>query len=988
MKLNKSLFLGFAVSLLMILVSGCQSEEPGLYRVAAEAWPESFGNHRAVLNISSDEEAVLIDLPWRRHDHDPQKRMLLLVSAETGDTILNIHRIRVDEEKCEILAGPVKSGSYYFYYLPFEVQEGYGFYSKDYLPVEELPDPDWLEKVEHKSVPSALLLHFEARTELDNFYPMEVVPFDSEKEAFLDVHNDTFLLFTENRAYPVRMWDEIPLRWIQNPKLNHFSGNALRNEYYVFQVALYASKAEVEDLQVTFSSLKGPGGNELESSRLTCFNTGGIDTYGNPFTKEVNIKQDRMQALWVGVDIPEDISAGTYHGSLLAGPSAGKKQEVCVELQIDRKILADRGDGEPWRHSRLRWLNSKAGQDTNPVAPYTPIRQTGDIDFELHGKSIRSGANGLPASLRVNETEILNGPVTFRIIAQNREEDFSQSKIQSLENHGGVVRSSWTRNSELMDFSGEGSLESDGYLRYNIHVKALQDFKLKDIKLEIPFRKEIAQYMMGMGLPGTGLPQQHQAPWNGPEDSFWIGNTRGGLWVELRGSSYHGPLLNLYHPRPPESWNNDGKGGFRIDSDDTEVLATVYSGERELEKGDELDFEFAILITPVKALDPASQFQNRYYHNSSEPGPGPEDLEAGVRIVNLHHANPFNPFINYPFIAVDMMKPFVERNQAKGLKVKIYYTIRELSNHLPEIWALRSLQDEIFDYGAGGGYPWLREHLLVAYRPQWYDHADDTRVDASILTAPGDSRWINYYIEGLGWLIRNVGIDGLYMDDVSFDRHIMKRIRKVMDQEKPGCIIDLHSNTGFSKGPATQYAEYFPYVDKLWFGESFLYDEMSWENWLVEVSGIPFGHMGDMLHGGGNPWLGMVFGMTTRLPWSTEGILCNPVAIWKIWDEFGIDSARMNGFWEEEALVKTGNPNVKATAYIHDEKVLISLGNFSDEIHEVKLQIDWKQLKFGPEPVLLTAPEIEDFQEALNLNLDELIQVEPRKGWLFYLEAI
>jgi hypothetical protein len=81
-----------------------------------------------------------------------------------------------------------------------------------------------------------------------------------------------------------------------------------------------------------------------------------------------------------------------------------------------------------------------------------------------------------------------------------------------------------------------------------------------------------------------------------------------------------------------------------------------------------------------------------------------------------------------------------------------------------------------------------------------------------------------------------------------------------MEEEKPGCIIDLHSNTGFSKGPAKQYAEYFPFVDKLWFGESFQYNEMSYGNWLVEVSGIPFGLMGDMLHGGGNSWLGMVFG--------------------------------------------------------------------------------------------------------------------------------
>ena len=115
-----------------------------------------------------------------------------------------------------------------------------------------------------------------------------------------------------------------------------------------------------------------------------------------------------------------------------------------------------------------------------------------------------------------------------------------------------------------------------------------------------------------------------------------------------------------------------------------------------------------------------------------------------------------------------------------GLRVKIYYTIRELTNYVAEIWALRSLGVEIFGDGPGGGYPWLREHLVSGYRPQWYQHSNDTTVDASILTAPGDSRWINYYIEGLGWLVRNLDIDGLYLDDVTFDRHILKRMRKVM----------------------------------------------------------------------------------------------------------------------------------------------------------------------------------------------------------------
>ena len=976
--------ISFQLVVILILASGC-TRDSQMYTVSDEPWPESFGNHRAVLQIEGNEEAVHIVIPWRRHDNDPQDRMLLLISAESNDTVPNIHRIRVDREVCKIIAGPVKAGTHYLYYLPFQVQEGYGFYNKDYLPRERKPDPEWLERLHPDAVMPVTLERLEARTAMDNFYPMEVIPLASEKAAFLDNHPDPFILFTEDRLYPVRMMDEIPMKWIQEPKLNHFEGIAQRNEYYVFQVALFAARSDVEDLQVSFTGLDGPGGVSIETDRLTCFNTEGVDTYGNPFEKKIRVREKQVQALWMGVDIPEDIRPGTYKGKILIGPAEGEKQDVTVEIKIKNRVLGDRGDAETWRHSRLRWLNSTAGLDDLPVAPYRALNQPDNAVLEASGKKITAGKAVLPSSIMISETELLNRSIAFTVQGDPAEEHFSDPEYRNVVNSKGKLSGEWTCQSEHFSLEGEGTAESDGYLRYRFHLKARKDIRVRDIRLEIPFRSEIAEYMMGMGLPGTAMPRHHRSRWEGPEDSFWVGNTRGGLWVELRGSSYHGPLLNLYHPAPPESWNNNGKGGFSIDQVGSEVLATVFSGERELKEGEELAYEFALLITPVKTLNPASQFRDRYFHNAAKPDPGPADLEAGVRIVNLHHANLFNPFINYPFIAVEDLKSFVDRNHERGLKVKIYYTIRELTNHVTEIWALRSLGGEIFGDGQGGGYPWLREHLVSGYRPQWYQHSDDTTVDASILTAPGDSRWINYYIEGLGWLVRNVDIDGLYLDDVTFDRHIMKRMRKVMEAEKPGCIIDLHSNTGFSKGPATQYAEYFPYVDKLWFGESFMYNEMSYVNWLVEVSGIPFGLMGDMLHGGGNPWLGMVFGMTTRLPWSTEGVTCNPVAIWKIWDEFGIEQSHMSGPWDEDPVIKTDHPDVKATAYIKEDRVLISVGNFSDDPQEVKLQIDCEKIGIDPDGAILTAPEIEDFQQGQQFNLTDPMLIQPRKGYLLYL---
>ena len=142
------------------------------------------------------------------------------------------------------------------------------------------------------------------------------------------------------------------------------------------------------------------------------------------------------------------------------------------------------------------------------------------------------------------------------------------------------------------------------------------------------------------------------------------------------------------------------------------------------------------------------------------------------------------------------------------------------------------------------------------------------------------------------------------------------------------------------KGPATQYAEFFPYLDKLWFGESFQYSKMPPENWFVEVSGIPFGLMGDMLHAGGNRWLGMLFGMTVRHPWHTEGVTCDPRPVWKVWDSFKIQDADMIGFWENNTPVTTSSEVVYATCYVKNGETLIAIGNFSDKEEKVKLNID------------------------------------------------
>jgi hypothetical protein len=137
-----------------------------------------------------------------------------------------------------------------------------------------------------------------------------------------------------------------------------------------------------------------------------------------------------------------------------------------------------------------------------------------------------------------------------------------------------------------------------------------------------------------------------------------------------------------------------------------------------------------------------------------------------------------------------------------------------------------------------------------------------------------------------------------------------------------------------------------------------------------------------MLQDGGNPWRGMVFGMTNRLPWSGN----DPSRLWKVWDEFGIGEARMIGWWAEDCPVKTDNPEVVATVFQKNGKSMVSLASWAKGPVKAGLKIDWKALGIDPRQARLRAPAIPDFQFAAEFSPDDPIPFEVGKGWILILE--
>ena len=951
-----------------------------------------YGNHRAVINVQQSADAVWVNIPWRRRDSDPDKKNIIIVKADTEEQIKNLIPVNINNEYGDLVFQAETPGKYYVYYMPWEVSGWKSFPKITYPPFKMEADEEWLSRNKltpetlsdgyWRNLPKADVLEIQACDEFHRFDPMEVIATKDEVEQLIAKYPDRpYLLFPESRTYPVKMTNYLPLRWIKTGSKTDFFGEAQIGEFYTFQIGIYPFKQDLENIEVDFTDLKGSIGQVVNASEFRCFNLGGIDWLGRPFKRSFSITKGKVGTLWFGVQIPKDATIGYYESIISIKPSKAPESQIKLYLNIVPNILEDGGESDLWRFSRLKWLDSTIGIDDDITDPYTPIEVSDQI-VKCLGRNVRFDETGLLQSIVSNGNEILAEPMKF--IVDNKETAKTVKKPANINKHT-KGSAEWESEYVQGNFTVKcnAKMDYDGYINFKISLSTDQDIKVNDIRLDIPIKKEFATYMMGMGHKGGYRSKEWRWKWdrNLHQDCVWIGDVDAGLQCKLKGPNYTWPLVNIhYKVKPldiPEAWYNEGKGGCDIVEADDKVIIRAYSGEREIQAGQELRFDFGLLITPVKPLDLAKHSKERYYHAYH---PIDRVVESGANVVNIHHANELNPYINYPFFAVDKLKDYVKEGHDKGLKVKIYYTLRELSNHVVELPALLNIGDEIFVKGAGGGYSWLQEHLVSDYSPAWHHWFSDVDVDSALVTA-GLSRWHNYYLEGLRWLLEHVQIDGLYIDDIGYDREIMKRTRKVLDRYREGCLIDVHSWNHFNDMAGwanclNMYMEHLPYVDSLWIGEGFDYNE-SPEYWLVEISGIPFGLFSEMLEGGGNQWRGMIYGMTTRFPYSGD-----PRPIWKIWDDFGIQDAKMIGYWDKSCPVKTDNKDILATAYVKNNDMLIAIASWAKEPVDCKLEIDWDSLNIDRQKAKIYAPAIANFQEEATFQLSDRINVQPGRGWL------
>lgn len=137
----QSVFLAFVIFVVPLLF-GIQEVPYG-----TGSWDEElYGNHRVVIQINDNADAVWVHVPWRRRDKDPEQKSAILIDAQTGKQVLNLCRVSINREFGDFVLQPTSGpGKYYLYYLPNQMSGRSNYPTVTYPEPAQTADQQWLQ---------------------------------------------------------------------------------------------------------------------------------------------------------------------------------------------------------------------------------------------------------------------------------------------------------------------------------------------------------------------------------------------------------------------------------------------------------------------------------------------------------------------------------------------------------------------------------------------------------------------------------------------------------------------------------------------------------------------------------------------------------------------------------------------------------------------------------------------------------------------------
>jgi hypothetical protein len=258
-----------------------------------------------------------------------------------------------------------------------------------------------------------------------------------------------------------------------------------------------------------------------------------------------------------------------------------------------------------------------------------PLSIEGDTSIRFAGQRVLLSKQGFPEQMQVfpgsdgkdttaQPTRLLAENIHFHFTNQTDGKDI-RLKNGGLDYTARASRKvSWTVTSaaEALSVEVAGTMRSNGSLDYVVKVTALQDLDLKDIVMHIPFQKDAARSMIGLGKQGDYQPDSmYHWKWDAAHVEpvgAWIGTagsgggTRASGAVAGAGAGSGAGAIGAglrYTLVGPATWYNEGKGGIDVGIKGKSMLVNNYSGARHLSKGDILYYNFNLQLSRDRSIN-------------------------------------------------------------------------------------------------------------------------------------------------------------------------------------------------------------------------------------------------------------------------------------------------------------------------------------------------------------------------------------------------
>ena len=665
---------------------------------------------------------------------------------------------------------------------------------------------------------------------------------------------------------------------------------------------------------------------------VTCLNSEIITHDGYMMHSDIELNDKNITPIYIGIDASYLADKSNIALTL---SSENDIRTINIELVKNGHMLHNKGADNIHGMARLQWLNSTLFKNNKKSYIYNDI-DIKDGVLKLYGKDViltREGYidnvlsyyddnNNLTDSV---QTELLDGGIKFVVSDNVVYDDYTVERVGANINIHSIGRG------DNVTVYNNCAIKYEGAIYYDIEVVANKDCVV-DIEEINAFSSSVSKYMNGLGHNG-GLFSTFNYKWNGNyENSLFVGDVNAGACIKWLAEDYSTPLNKReysYKPLsiPNTTWSNNGNGGIDVLIVKERARVSAYAGKVSMACGEKRVFRFSIHLTPFHEIDMSKRFASLYYENNKGYELSDKKIvsiteKRGLNNVVLHNNNNIYPLINAPLMSSAKLSEVTSIN--KHLNMSVYYNLRDISIHSTDVIPMlelgaiyRNKQAEISKNNYDVFRARIGDKSLVG-----------TKNDNDITTiVEPSSRYDNYYVEAVNYLAKECNIKGVTLEDPLMDRTTVERVRKVLDRYN-GVIGNIISNTNSNK---TGYAssmnnniELLPFMDSIVTGKGFNARNMTPEEILVELSGIPYGMCADGIDV--DPFLGMLYGVVQR---NGVGGATNKKIHKLLLDKFDIIHSKMVGFWSKDAI-KAKDDGIKVTYYVSGKKVLICMYNFNN----------------------------------------------------------